>query len=537
MGEASEVPGGFDGYFRASSCGLEHIKATGWDTDPESEQSPDYHVDEVVDRKVEELNLGSVQVPSNAADRFDGYFRASPERREHIKATGWDADPAPELPKVRMSWADMVQQDQLEEEEKEKMRGNNLEIGIEGEKEEVFGEQREGIGFSRVGRKKDFVCLERIDGRIVNILEGLELHTGVFSVLEQKQIVDFVYELQEKGRNNGLGEHTYSEESEPRTHMRARGHATIQFGCCYNYMEHNGIPQGIIHGVVADPMPNLFKTMIKRLISWHVMPASCVPDSCRVNIYEPGDFEPRNIDSNDFVRPFCTASFLNEGSLNFGSNPKDNDAVEFTGSTAILLPVGSALVFNGKGANVAKHCVAAVPSKRISITFRKMEKPKRPQGLPFKPDLQNIRPYCLDADSASNGRANGEVESFIDIRNGAKIRQNSKKVGGFAPERPTSPTPNHSRIERSRDCNTLLWHHRGVQDESEEFPGRFQLDLKNDDGGKNCRGRSVRIEEKRIIVTRNLENDDARSGRTRAARPQIHIQTYNNSRRRVRLIR
>lgn len=104
-------------------------------------------------------------------------------------------------------------------------------------------------------------------------------------------------------------------------------------------------------------MPNLFKIMIKRLISWHVLPASCVPDSCRVNIYGPSDFEPPNIDSHDFVRPFCTASFLNEGSINFGSNLMDNDAREFTGSTAIPLPVGSVLVFNGKGANVAKHCM------------------------------------------------------------------------------------------------------------------------------------------------------------------------------------
>lgn len=130
-----------------------------------------------------------------------------------------------------MSWADMVQQDQPEEPE-ENMKGNSLEIRIEGEKEEVFSER---AGFNRVGRKKDFVCLERIDGRIMNILEGLELHTRVFSVLEQKQIVDFIYELQEKGRNNVLGEHTYSEESEPRTRMRTRGRATIQFGC-YNYM-------------------------------------------------------------------------------------------------------------------------------------------------------------------------------------------------------------------------------------------------------------------------------------------------------------
>ncbi|KAI3510352.1 hypothetical protein L1887_17276 [Cichorium endivia] len=65
---------------------------------------------------------------------------------------------------------------------------------------------------------KDFIWLERVNGKIVNILDGLELHSGVFSSVEQNRIVDFVYELQEKGKNGKLKEHTY----------------TIQFGCCYN---------------------------------------------------------------------------------------------------------------------------------------------------------------------------------------------------------------------------------------------------------------------------------------------------------------
>lgn len=142
-----------------------------------------------------------------------GYFEASTGRWEHIKATGWDSEPATESPKVRMSWAD-----ELEEEEEEEARKSILGDGmVDGKgkvrlkKDEISRDQRERIRFTSVGRKKDFVCLERIDGKIVNILEGIELHTGVFSAVEQKKIVDFVYDLQVKGRNKELGgKDTYS---------------------------------------------------------------------------------------------------------------------------------------------------------------------------------------------------------------------------------------------------------------------------------------------------------------------------------------
>ncbi|PKU85269.1 hypothetical protein MA16_Dca010428 [Dendrobium catenatum] len=32
--------------------------------------------------------------------------------------------------------------------------------------------------------KKDYVCLERINRRFVNILDGLELHVGIFNSME-----------------------------------------------------------------------------------------------------------------------------------------------------------------------------------------------------------------------------------------------------------------------------------------------------------------------------------------------------------------
>ncbi|KAH0467580.1 hypothetical protein IEQ34_002613 [Dendrobium chrysotoxum] len=249
-------------------------------------------------------------------------------------------------------------------------------------------EERKRV-FNRFYMKKDYVCLERINRRIVNILDGLQLHIGVFNSMEQKEIVQFIYDLQNKGRNNELGEHTYSE---PKKWMRGKGRVTIQFGCCYNYaVEKNGIPPGILRNGIVDPIPNLFKIMINRLITSHVLPISCVPDSCIINIYEPGDCIPPHIDSHDFIRPFCTISFLSKCNIIFGHKIKIVGPGEFIGSASIPLPVGSVLLLNGNGANLAKHCIPAVSYKRISVTFRKMDKAKQPHNFMFDSDFQNIK--------------------------------------------------------------------------------------------------------------------------------------------------
>lgn len=110
--------------------------------------------------------------------------------------------------KVRMSWADMAQEDELEADEESAI--SNVQSGEATEvvkitpKTELSREQREYIRFSNVKRKKDYICLERVNGKIVNILDGLELHTGVFSAVEQKRIVDYVYLLEEMGKNGEL---------------------------------------------------------------------------------------------------------------------------------------------------------------------------------------------------------------------------------------------------------------------------------------------------------------------------------------------
>ncbi|XP_042519745.1 RNA demethylase ALKBH9B-like [Macadamia integrifolia] len=261
----------------------------------------------------------------------------------------------------------------------------------------LLDESKESLGddfddMSRVIRK-DFEYIEMINGRPIDILSGLELHTIVFNEREQREIVDYVYELQRQGQEGRLRARTYSE---PKKWMRGKGRVTIQFGCCYNYAEDKkGNPPGIMRDEEVDPIPSLFKSMIKRLVRWNVLPSTCVPNSCIVNIYDKGDCIPPHIDHHDFLRPFCTVSFLTQCNILFGSNLKIKGAGEFSGPVDIPLPAGSVLVLSGNGSDIAKHCVPSVPAKRISITFRKMDDRKLPFKFNPNPELQGIQPlFC-----------------------------------------------------------------------------------------------------------------------------------------------
>ncbi|KAK2398875.1 2-oxoglutarate (2OG) and Fe(II)-dependent oxygenase superfamily protein [Trifolium repens] len=346
----------------------------------------------------------------------------------------------------RMSWADMVQEDdEFGEDEIDQTNNNNNKnnnnnnVGVVlgnnniGENRVVVSdkatlprEQREYIRFMNVRRKKDFICFERVNGKLVNILEGLELHTGIFSAAEQKRIVDYVATLQDKGRKGELKDRTYSA---PRKWMPGKGRQTIQFGCCYNYaVDRDGNPPGILHEASIDPLPDLFKVIIRRLVKWHVLPTTCVPDSCIVNVYEEGDCIPPHIDNHDFVRPFCTVSFLSECDILFGSNLRIAGPGKFDGSFAIPLPVGSVLVLNGNGADVAKHCVPAVPTKRISITFRRMDESKRPSEYFPEPDLEGIQPLSYEAQqeeiiksTGGQNRPNNHHDERRNNRRGGRI--------------------------------------------------------------------------------------------------------------------
>jgi len=73
-----------------------------------------------------------------------------------------------------------------------------------GSVDELSEEQKEHVRLAQIGRRKDFVHVERVNGKATNVLRGLELHTGVFNAEEQKMIVECVYSIQRKGQSGQL---------------------------------------------------------------------------------------------------------------------------------------------------------------------------------------------------------------------------------------------------------------------------------------------------------------------------------------------
>jgi len=69
---------------------------------------------------------------------------------------------------------------------------------------ELTEERDEIIRYSEVHCKKNFSYVETINGRDTNLLEGLELHSGVFNATEQNEIVDYIYRLQRRGQQGKL---------------------------------------------------------------------------------------------------------------------------------------------------------------------------------------------------------------------------------------------------------------------------------------------------------------------------------------------
>ncbi|XP_020598783.1 RNA demethylase ALKBH5-like [Phalaenopsis equestris] len=171
---------------------------------------------------------------------------------------------------------------------------------------------------------------------------------------------------------------------------------TIQYDLYYNFaQDKEGNPPRIICHDEVDPLPSFIKRIIKRLVTWHILPADCIPNSCIVNIYEVGDCIPPHINHHDFARPFFTVSFINKCNIMFGTKIQIVGDGEFQGSEEIPFPVGSVLILKGNSVDAAKHCIHGVSYPRVSITLRRMNEDKVPFQFRPDPEIENLRPFEL----------------------------------------------------------------------------------------------------------------------------------------------
>ncbi|XP_020592998.1 RNA demethylase ALKBH5-like [Phalaenopsis equestris] len=158
----------------------------------------------------------------------------------------------------------------------------------------------------------------------------VNIYTSVFSENDEKWILDYVFDLQARGRAGLLRPRTYAE---PRKWMHGKGRETIQCGRCYNFVEdRQGNPPGILRYDEVDSMPYVIKRMVKRLIRWSILLPDRILNSCIVNIYDEGSYIPPHIDHHDFVRPFCIVFFLSKSNILFRKEIDIIGPREFRGS-------------------------------------------------------------------------------------------------------------------------------------------------------------------------------------------------------------
>uniref|UniRef100_A0A0E0M538 Uncharacterized protein n=1 Tax=Oryza punctata TaxID=4537 RepID=A0A0E0M538_ORYPU len=246
-----------------------------------------------------------------------------------------------------------------------------------------------------------FVVNEVIDGRMVNVLEGLKLYKGYVDVTEIGNILSFVNEAKTMRREAGLEGQTVVVAKRP---MKGHGREIIQFGLPIT----EGPPEDEhLREVKVDPIPGVLQNLFDRLVHQKVVPSG--PDYCVIDIFNEGDYSHPHHHPPWYGRPICTLC-LTDCDMVFGHVIAADCRGDHVGPLKLSLSTGSVLVFEGKSADIAKRALPATSKQRILLSFGKsvsrkhvqsessllitppLTPPPMPWGAPLRPGSIAIHP-------------------------------------------------------------------------------------------------------------------------------------------------
>ncbi|GJW50329.1 oxoglutarate/iron-dependent dioxygenase [Tanacetum coccineum] len=222
---------------------------------------------------------------------------------------------------------------------------------------------------------KTFVGTEMLDGKQINVVEGMKMYEELFDDSEVGKLVSLANDLRIAGRQGKFHGQTYVVSKRP---MKGHGREMIQLGL--------PIADAPFEDEVTErrtePIPSLFQDVIERLMATQIL--SVKPDSCIIDIYNEGDHSNPHGWPNWFGRPVCLLS-LTECDMTFGRviGMDHPDRAWVTRQTALfrnfLLVRGSMLVMEGRSAD-ARHAIPSIRKQRIIVTFTKSQPKKNIPG-------------------------------------------------------------------------------------------------------------------------------------------------------------
>nr|CAD1832924.1 unnamed protein product [Ananas comosus var. bracteatus] len=219
---------------------------------------------------------------------------------------------------------------------------------------------------------KDFVTNELIDGKMVNVVEGLKLYEDSVDITEINQLLLWANEMRASGRRGELHGNTLVIAKRP---MKGHGREMIQLGIPVT----EGPPEDEI---TADnstekkvaPIPSLVQDVFDHLARQQVLHFK--PDYCIIDFFNEGDHSQPHVWPPWYGRPVCTLC-LTDCDMFFGRAIGGDHRGDYRGSHKMSLQMGALLILQGKSADLVKRAIPSVRKQRVLLTFGKSQ-PKKP---------------------------------------------------------------------------------------------------------------------------------------------------------------
>ncbi|CAI9296613.1 unnamed protein product [Lactuca saligna] len=252
---------------------------------------------------------------------------------------------------------------------------------------------------------KTFIGSEILDGKTVNVVEGMKLYEDLFDDSGVKKMVSLVNDLRAAGRRGQFQGNTFVISKRP---MKGHGRETIQFG--FPIVDEETIT-GTSKDRKIEPIPSLFQDFIERLMAMQILTVK--PDSCIIDIYNEGDHSQPHMWPQWYGKPVCVL-LLTECEMIFGRLIGTDHHGDYRGSIKLSLAPGSMLVMEGKSADYAKHAIPSIRKQRILVTLTKST-PKQWAPPPQKHHVQvaTTPPLPLPVPVPVSVRPNGIHPIFV----------------------------------------------------------------------------------------------------------------------------
>ncbi|KAL7181072.1 hypothetical protein ACSBR1_040020 [Camellia fascicularis] len=222
---------------------------------------------------------------------------------------------------------------------------------------------------------KTCVGTEILDGKAVNVVDGMKLYEELLDASEVSKLVLLVNDLRAAGKRGQFQGQTFVVSKRP---MKGHGREMIQLGIpIADAPPEDENAMGTSKDRKMESIPGLLEDVIERLVGMQVMTVK--PDSCIIDIFNEGDHSQPHMWPAWFGRPVCLL-FLTECDMTFGKVIGIDHPGDYRGSLQLSLAPGSLLVMQGKSADFAKHAIPSLRKQRILITFAKSHPKKTISG-------------------------------------------------------------------------------------------------------------------------------------------------------------